>query len=124
MANICKVKRSARRRRHMHVRHKAQGTSERPRLAVFRSARHIYAQVIDDTVGATLVSVSTRTPDVQSALAGKTGNREAAARVGEIIAERCLAAGIEKVVFDRGGFKYHGRVRALAEAARSKNLQF
>jgi len=107
-------------RRHRRVRKKVVGTSERPRLAVFRSNRHIAAQVIDDRAGSTLAAAST----VEAALrAGITGNTAAASDVGRLVAERALAAGITKVVFDRGGSRYHGRVAALAAAAREAGLE-
>jgi large subunit ribosomal protein L18 len=116
-------KRLARQRRHARVRKRAYGTPERPRLSVFRSLQHIHAQVIDDTRGHTLVAASTLDADVQSRLGGKnkTGQAEA---VGDIIAQRALAAGIKHVVFDRGGYLYHGRVKALADAARKGGLDF
>ncbi|MGH9150160.1 MAG: 50S ribosomal protein L18 [Acidimicrobiales bacterium] len=110
----------SRRRRHDRVRKKVVGTPERPRLAVFRSTRHMVAQVIDDTRGHTLVAASTVEPSLRS---GPTSNREAAAAVGALVAERALAAGITKVVFDRGGFLYHGRIAALADAARGAGLE-
>lgn len=104
---------------HTRIRKKVRGTAEQPRLAIFRSLNHIYAQVIDDYAGKTLVSASTTEKDLR----GETGgNIESAKRVGKAIAERALAAGIENVVFDRGGYVYHGRVRALAEAAREAGL--
>jgi large subunit ribosomal protein L18 len=104
---------------HRRIRRKVRGTNERPRLAVYRSLNHIYAQVIDDDNAKTLASASTTEKD----LAGKGGgNIEAAKRVGQAIAERALAAGIESVVFDRGGYLYHGRVRALTDAARAAGL--
>jgi large subunit ribosomal protein L18 len=110
-----------RRRRHSRVRKKVTGTAGKPRLAVFRSARHISAQIIDDTAGRTVVAASTVEPQLR---AGKTGNAEAAAGVGRLVAERAKAAGVTQVVFDRGGFRYHGRVAALAEAARQSGLEF
>lgn len=113
----------ARKRRHRRVRKKIFGTPERPRLNVFRSHEHIYAQVIDDTVGHTLVAASTVDQDVRPQVQGKT-KAERAAVVGRVVAERALKAGLKKVVFDRGGFKYHGRVKALAEAAREAGLDF
>ncbi|GIW16415.1 MAG: 50S ribosomal protein L18 [Tepidiforma sp.] len=113
----------ARKRRHLRVRKKVSGTPQRPRLNVFRSAQHIYAQVIDDTVGRTLVAASDVEPAIAEQAKGKT-KTERAALVGTIIAERARAKGIETVVFDRGGFLYHGRVRALAEAAREAGLGF
>jgi large subunit ribosomal protein L18 len=107
-------------RRHRRVRKKVAGTPEQPRLAVFRSNRHIVAQVIDDRAGTTLASAST----VEASLrAGATGNATAAGEVGRLVAERALAAGITKVVFDRGGARYHGRVAALAAAAREAGLE-
>ncbi|HEX8581332.1 MAG TPA: 50S ribosomal protein L18 [Acidimicrobiales bacterium] len=113
-------KRSARLRRHRRVRKKVVGTPARPRLAVFRSNRHIVAQVIDDRAGRTLAAASTLEADLRS---GATGNKEAAAAVGRRVAERAQAAGITAVVFDRGGFRYHGRVAALADAARDAGLE-
>jgi len=113
----------ARKRRHLRVRKKVSGTPQRPRVNVFRSAQHIYAQVIDDTAGRTLVAASDVEPAIAEQAKGKT-KTERAALVGTIIAERARAKGIETVVFDRGGFLYHGRVRALAEAAREAGLGF
>jgi large subunit ribosomal protein L18 len=114
---------AARRRRHERVRGKVFGTRERPRLNVFRSLRHIYAQVIDDWEGETLVSASTIDSEVRAQLDGLSKVEQARA-VGEAVAERALDEGIERVVFDRGGYKYHGRVKALAEGAREKGLEF
>jgi len=109
-----------RKRRHRRVRKKVAGTAERPRLAVFRSNRHIVAQVIDDVAGRTLAAAST----VEPALRTKpTANKEAAAAVGRLVAERAAAAGVTRVVFDRGGFRYHGRVAAVADAARNAGLE-
>ena len=110
-------------RRHLRVRKRVAGTPERPRLSVFRSNVHIYAQVIDDAAGRTLVAASTVEKDVQLSLDGKT-KIDQAKLVGALIAERAKAAGIDKVVFDRGGYKYHGRVQALADAAREAGLSF
>ncbi len=107
-------------RRHRRVRKKVAGTSERPRLAVFRSNRHIVAQVIDDRAGTTLAAASTVEPALR---AGGAGNATAAAEVGRLVAERALAKGVTKVVFDRGGARYHGRVAALAAAAREAGLE-
>jgi len=101
------------------VRKKVQGTQERPRLSVFRSNRHIYCQVIDDWAGRTLASASTLSAGLKEDLK-QGGNRQAAERVGELIVRQCLAKGITRVVFDRGGYKFHGRVKALAEAARKE----
>ena len=117
-----KDKQLGRARRHHRLRKKVSGTSERPRLAVFRSTRHIVAQVIDDRAGRTLAAASTHEPDLRSA--GGTGNKEAAAAVGRLVAERAKAAGITTVVFDRGGFVYHGRIAALADAAREAGMEF
>ena len=107
-------------KRHNRVRGKISGTAERPRLCVFRSENNIYAQIIDDVAGHTLVSASS----VEKAFEGNGGNIEAAKKVGAMIAERALAKGIEEVVFDRGGYVYHGRVAALAEGAREGGLKF
>jgi large subunit ribosomal protein L18 len=107
-------------RRHRRVRKKVAGTPERPRLAVFRSNRHIVAQVIDDVAGTTLVAASTVEASLRTSA---TGNATAAGEVGRLVAERALAAGITKVVFDRGGARYHGRVAALAAAAREAGLE-
>ena len=114
-------KRGGRLRRHHRVRKKVTGTPERPRLAVFRSNKHFVAQVIDDSTGRTLASASTLEDAVAS---GSTGNAAAAASVGKAIAERAKAAGVSAVVFDRGGFLYHGRVAACADAAREAGLEF
>jgi len=104
---------------HARIRRKVKGSTERPRLAIYRSLNHIYAQVIDDKVGQTLVSASTTEKDLR----GNTGgNLDAARRVGQTIAERALARGIEQVVFDRGGYLYHGRIKALTDAARAAGL--
>ena len=118
-----KEKRLARQRRHARVRKRVSGTTERPRLCVFRSLKHIYAQVIDDTQANTLVSVSTLEPEVRAELEGKDKKAQAAI-AGEILARRAKDAGIETVVFDRGGYKYHGRVKSLADAAREGGLKF
>jgi large subunit ribosomal protein L18 len=111
-----------RKRRHVRVRKKVIGTAGRPRLAVFRSNAHISAQVIDDATGRTLAAAATIEKDLRSA--GGTGNSSAAATVGRLVAERAKAAGVTHVVFDRGGFQYHGRVAALADAAREAGLEF
>ena len=113
-------KRQLRHRRHARVRKKVSGTAERPRLAVFRSNRHIVAQVIDDERGHTVAAASTVEKDLR---AGATGNRQAAAEVGRLVAERAKQAGVSRVVFDRGGFLYHGRVAAVADAARRAGLE-
>jgi len=109
-------------RRHFRVRKSVQGTPQRPRLTVFRSNRHTTAQIIDDVAGRTLAAASTVEPELRSD-AG-TGNVEAAQRVGKLIAERASAVGVTRVVFDRGGNKYHGRVAAVADAARAGGLEF
>lgn len=116
-------RRESRIARHKRIRKKIYGTPERPRLSVFRSEKHIYAQIIDDTKGITLASASTVDKMLRDKLK-KTWNVEAAKEVGKLLAERALAKGITQVVFDRGGFKYHGRVKALADAAREAGLKF
>lgn len=115
--------RVARKRRHARVRARISGTAERPRLNVFRSLEHIYAQVIDDTAGHTLVSASTIDRELRDKVAGK-GKSEAAKMVGELIAQRAQQIGVQTVVFDRGGYRFHGRVKALAEGAREAGLKF
>ena len=107
-------------RRHHRLRFKIKGTPERPRLCVFRSEKHIYAQIIDDVAGNTLAAASSN----EKGFEGAGSNKEAAAQVGKTIAERALAKGIETVVFDRGGYVYHGRVQALADGAREGGLKF
>lgn len=118
-----KRKRAARERRHRRVRAKVQGVQERPRLNVYRSSKHIYAQVIDDGAGHTLAAASSMEPAVAGEVKGKNKTEQAAV-VGKTVAERAKDAGIKQVVFDRGGFQYHGRVKALAEAAREAGLDF
>jgi len=114
--------RVARERRHARVRKRVEGTTDRPRLCVFRSLNHVYAQIIDDSRMHTLVSASTLDPEIKGGDAGaKTAE---AGLVGSLVAKRALSQGIKQVVFDRGGYKYHGRVKALAEAARSQGLVF
>ncbi len=110
-------------KKHTRLRNRYSGTAQRPRLAVFRSNNHMYAQIIDDTVGNTLVAASTAEKAVKAELE-KTNNVEAAAYVGTVIAKRALEKGIKEVVFDRGGFIYHGKVQALADAAREAGLEF
>ena len=109
-----------RKKRHKRVRGKVSGTPQRPRLNVFRSRAHIYAQIIDDSAGVTLCAASS----VEKSFDGETGNKEAAKKVGQLIAERARDKGIETVVFDRGGYLYHGRVQVLAESARESGLKF
>ncbi|MCD6345249.1 MAG: 50S ribosomal protein L18 [Anaerolineae bacterium] len=116
-------RRKARERRRTHVRRKVVGTPERPRLNVYRSLNQIYAQIIDDSVGNTLASASTIEGEVKGQIAGMARVAQAEI-VGRVVAERALAKGIKKVVFDRAGYKYHGRVKALAEAARKAGLEF
>ena len=109
--------------KHRRLRHRFAGTAERPRLAVFRSNNHMYAQIIDDSVGHSLVSASTLQKEVSAELE-KTNNVDAAAYLGKVIAERALEKGIKNVVFDRGGFIYQGKIQALADAAREAGLEF
>jgi len=116
-------KKQARIKRHRRVRKRVYGTSERPRLSVYKSLNHIYAQIIDDVSGRTLVSASTLSPDVREKIKSG-GNIESAKLVGEPIGKKALDKNISKVVFDRGGYPYHGRVKALAEAAREAGLEF
>ncbi|MBY0095423.1 50S ribosomal protein L18 [Mesobacillus maritimus] len=114
-------KNATRRKRHARVRAKVSGTAARPRLNVFRSNKHIYAQLIDDVNGVTLASASTMDKEVN---VESTGNLEAAVKVGELVAKRAVEKGVSEVVFDRGGYLYHGRIKALADAARENGLQF
>ncbi len=122
MSVSTKDKQVARARRHYRVRKKVSGSTARPRLAVFRSNKHITAQVIDDTTGRTLAAASSVEKDLRSSLA-HTGNKDASSAVGKLVAERAKAAGVTKVTFDRGGFLYHGRVAAVADAARQAGLE-
>ena len=119
-----KTKEDRRRRRHLRVRNKVSGSQERPRLTVYRSLNHIYAQIVDDDRGRTLVSASTAIKDLQDKLSKINGKVDRSRIVGESIAERAKAAGISKVRFDRGGYLYSGRVRALAEGSRKGGLEF
>ena len=114
------TKQEHRRRRHRRVRKKVMGTAERPRIAVFRSSKHIYVQAIDDIAGHTIASASTMETNLR---ANATATTDAATQVGKLIGERVKAAGIESVIFDRGGFKYHGRVAAVADGARAAGLE-
>jgi large subunit ribosomal protein L18 len=118
-----KTRRESRDRRRRRVRKKIYGTSERPRLSVFGSLNHIYAQIIDDMKGHTIVSASTLSQELRDEIS-HGGNVDAAKKVGELIARKALGKDLKKVVFDRGGFKYHGRIKALAEAARKEGLEF
>jgi large subunit ribosomal protein L18 len=122
MTDIAKTRRVGRLRRHRRVRKKIHGTAERPRLAVYRSNKHLTVQVIDDDAGRTLAAASTTEPDQRAA--GSGGSVAAATRLGTLIAERAKAAGVEQVVFDRGGFAYHGRIAAVAASAREAGLEF
>lgn len=119
-----KTARAARKRRHVRVRKTVTGTAARPRLDVFRSLSHIYAQIIDDTVGHTLVSASDVEQEIRTTVKEKQKKTEVASAVGEALAKRAKEKGITAVVFDRGGFRYHGRVKALAEAVRKGGLTF
>jgi large subunit ribosomal protein L18 len=121
---ITQVDRANERQRiHRRIRAKVAGISSRPRLCVYRSQKYIYAQIVDDSLGRTLVAASTAEKDVRGAMK-QTGNIEASKAVGKMIAERAKAKGIESVVFDRGGYLYHGRIKAIAEAARESGLKF
>lgn len=119
-----RLKAKRHKRAQLRIRRKIQGTSERPRLAVYKSLRFIYAQVIDDATGTTLAQANSREADLQSGLEGSTGGCEAAKAVGALVAERAKEKGVENVIFDRGGFLYHGKVKSLADAAREKGLVF
>jgi len=120
---ITKDRRAPREKRHYRLRRWVRGTAARPRLAVFRSLNHIYAQIIDDETGRTLAAADSRSKEFRSANP-RGGNVAAAKAVGTLLAERAKAAGLARVIFDRGGFKYHGRVKALADAARAGGLEF
>lgn len=113
-----------RRRIHIRIRKKVKGDAIRPRLAVFRSLKHIYAQIIDDRAGVTLVAASTNEKSANPAASGVGGNLAGAKQIGQLIAQRAIEKGVKKVVFDRGGFLYHGRIKALADAAREAGLEF
>ena len=119
-----KQKRERRERAHMRIRQRVRGNSERPRLSVFKSLRYISVQLIDDEKGNTLAQASSADAEIRQQLTGSLSNKDAAKLVGETIAQRAKAKGIEKVVFDRGGYVYHGNVKTLADAAREKGLQF
>ncbi len=116
-------KNKARLKRHLRVRKKVQGTAARPRLNVYRSSKHIYAQLIDDVAGVTLASASTVDKELSGSI-GNGGNVESARKVGELIAKRAQDKGVKNIVFDRGGYLYHGRIQALADAAREAGLEF
>jgi large subunit ribosomal protein L18 len=120
-ADVSRVRRLGKARRHLRVRKRVEGSATRPRLVVNRSTRHIFAQIVDDNLGQTLASVSTMDASVR----GGTGDKTAqASAIGKLLAERAKAAGVDKVVFDRGGNRYHGRIAALADAAREAGLDF
>ncbi len=119
-----KARREKRERAHLRVRQRVRGSAARPRLSVYKSLKFIYAQVIDDDKGVTLVAATSADAAVREAVGASTSSKAAAKLVGELVAERAKAAGIDKVVFDRGGYVYHGRVQVLADAAREKGLQF
>lgn len=118
------IKIEGREKRHRRIRKKIIGTKERPRLSIRRSINHLYAQIIDDTAAKTLISLSTLSPDLRSKLAKSAGNVKGASLLGAVFAEKCKKEGITKVVFDRAGYLYHGRVKALADAARKGGLSF
>lgn len=118
-----KNRQAVRTAKHRRLRNRFSGTSQRPRMAVFRSNQNLYVQIIDDEAGNTLVSASTLQKEVKDSLE-KTNNKEAAAFLGKLVAERALKAGIEEVVFDRGGYLYHGKIQVLADAAREAGLKF
>ena len=120
-SKTARLRRTARNRRHLRVRKKVSGSTARPRMVVTRSARHIYVQVVDDTAGRTLVAASTLDDGIRSAGGDKKAK---AAQVGKLVAERASGAGVAKVVFDRGGYRYHGLIAALADAAREAGLEF
>lgn len=125
LTKAIKKKRERRERAHLRIRTRVRGTSERPRLSVYKSLKYIYAQLIDDDRGHTIAAASSADPEVRQQLDGSAGsNKQAAKLVGETIAVRAKEKGIEKVVFDRGGYVYHGNVKALADSAREKGLQF
>jgi len=126
MRKMRKPKQFGRRRRHLHIRHKLKGTTQRPRVVVFRSSRHIYAQVVDDEEGRVLTGVSSLSTALREpGVAGVGGDKKAqAAAVGKLLAQELKKRGIARIVFDRAGYKYHGRVKALAEASRKEGLGF
>ena len=124
VTKLVQRKRERRERAHQRVRMRVRGTAERPRLSIYKSVKYIYAQVIDDDRGHTLAQASSADPDIRQRLTGSASNKDAAKVVGEVVAERAKEKGIEKVVFDRGGYVYHGNVKTLADAAREKGLQF
>lgn len=122
--DIATQKRTRRKRAHARIRSRVSGTPERPRLAVFKSSRYVYAQLIDDLSGSTLAQANSRETELRSRFEGGAGSKAAARVIGEAIAERAKEKGIARCVFDRGGYIYHGKVKELAEGARSKGLEF
>lgn len=122
--DIATRKRVRRQRAHARIRNRVSGTAERPRLAVFKSGRYVYAQLIDDLSGSTLAQANSKEADLRSQIDSGTGSKVAARLIGETIAERAKEKGISRCVFDRGGYIYHGKVKELAEGARSKGLEF
>ncbi len=123
MKNV-KEKTAHRKRAHQRLRQRVQGTVERPRLSVFKSSKYVYAQIIDDRSGTTLAQASSMEAEVRTGVESGATSKAAARRVGEVVAERAKSKGISKVVFDRGGYIYHGKVKELAEGARAKGLEF
>jgi large subunit ribosomal protein L18 len=124
MESISEIRRRMRHRRHRRIRKRVQGTPERPRLAVYRSLRHLYAQVVDDVAARTLVSISTLDKEARDKLQGTKSRMERSKLLGELLATRAKERGITRVAFDRGGYLYHGHVKALAEGARESGLEF
>jgi large subunit ribosomal protein L18 len=124
VTKLVQRKRERRERAHQRLRTRVRGTAERPRLAVYKSVKYFYAQVIDDDRGVTLAQASSFDAEARQRITGSASNKDAAKVVGELVAERAKEKGIEKVVFDRGGYIYHGNVKVLADAAREKGLQF
>ena len=124
MKSISEVRRQMRQRRHRRIRKRVQGDAERPRLAVYRSLRHLYVQVIDDVESRTLFSISTMDKGAREQLAGTASRMERSKLLGKMLAERAKEKGVEKVAFDRGGYLYHGHIKALAEGAREGGLEF
>ena len=124
VTKLVQRKRERRERAHQRLRTRVRGTAERPRLSIYKSVKYFYAQVIDDDRGVTLAQANSADPEVRQRITGSASNKDAAKVVGELVAERAKQKGIEKVVFDRGGYIYHGNVKVLADAAREKGLQF
>lgn len=124
VTKLVQRKRERRERAHQRVRVRVRGTAERPRLSIYKSVKYFYAQVIDDDHGVTLAQANSTDPEARQRITGSASNKDAAKVVGELVAERAKEKGIEKVVFDRGGYIYHGNVKVLADAAREKGLQF